>query len=216
MQRKRRDGDMPNEVTIQALTDVNSGDLYLAAPAGRARPEGWAMAVSVDRLERYVLEPKRNPIYLFAALRARYGQSSLIFAETGEAPSLAETRLSEAEHLALYALAGRVLSLALDAEMSPEQKAAALANALGFTAAGWSAFSEFEKDGRAHFAEHRRVQLQREGLRYEDARDAVGSTASRSKKNPGGKVSQRTSERLFARGKRRGARPFKDPTEPPG
>lgn len=189
-------------VAIRAPVDVKKGDLIMTAPPGAARAEGWAMALSPEDLERFAFGTHANPVYAWLAIAASYIRGSGELLEGHKLPSLEDHKLPVAIHLYLHATAHRVVELVQDGNLRPAAKAAALAKALGFTRRGWNAFAAFERDAAAHFAEHRRVQMQRDGARYVEARDELSAGKS-----------LRSAERLFARGKRRGARP--QPSKPP-
>ena len=186
--------DSPERVkVVRAPIDVAKSDLLMTAPPGTKRPQGWAVAISPEDLERFAFDAEQNPIYAWLALGASYLR--------GKGEPLEAHTLPIPVHFYLHEAARKIVDLVQDGNRTPKEKAAKIAEVLGFTRDGWNAFAQFERDAAAHYALHRRAQRQRAGAKYVEARDEMS----------GGR-STRTAERLFARGKRRGARPKPDKT----
>jgi hypothetical protein len=183
--------DHPVTVTVKSPIDVDAGDFVMLMQAGKWRREGWAMALSPDDIARRANDARNNPIYGFAAI------SSVLTRHRG---SLADVKFSIHEMLFIARFANDVLHHAMNGDLSPTERTQRLATALGFTRKGWSAFKEFEGDGKAHFATHEAAQRQRNGERHEDA----VLKASRTEK--------RSAQRVQARGKKMGAKPRRDKT----
>jgi hypothetical protein len=183
--------DHPVTVTVKPPIDVEAGDFVMLLQAGKWRRKGWAMALSPDDIARRANNASNNPIYGFAAI------SSVLTRHSG---SLADVKFTIAELLFIARFTHVVLHHAANGDLSPSQRTRRLANALGFTRKGWSAFKEFEGDGKAHFATHEAAQRQRKGERHEDAVLKASQTEKRS------------AQRLQARGKKMGAKPRRDKT----